>query len=208
MFQPSPHTILLNLSGLRKLVFALPCGPPTKKQKWDDFSISISALTTHLILKNQNVSPQKIAKWSSDLHKSKKLFTKTWMKPLVCVQKTKSNPSRIIHVICLPRNIALLYASTASEGCEAFPGNTSETWKTILYVHLWPTHTFLLIFYLAPTFCNNGTTFNLEAGIIFTQIKLTCAWFLCKFIIPFWQMFFSILSRNTDHFTDYKSRKD
>lgn len=111
MFQPSPHTILLNLSGLRKLVFALPCGPPTKKQKWDDFSISISALTTHLILKNQNVSPQKIAKWNSDLHKSKKTFTKRWMKPLVCVQKTKSNLSRVISVICLTRNIVLHYAS-------------------------------------------------------------------------------------------------
>lgn len=111
MFQPSPHIILLNLSGLRKLVYALPCGPPTKKQKWGDFSISSSALTTLLILKNENGSLQKIAKWNSDLHKSKKKITKRWTKTLVCVQKTKSNLSRIICVICLTRNIALLYVS-------------------------------------------------------------------------------------------------
>lgn len=115
MFQPSPHIVLLNLSGLRKLVFALPCGPPTKKQKWGDFSIFISALTTHPILKNQNGSLQKIAKWNSNLHKSKKTFTKIWTKTLVCVQKTTSNLSRIIRVICLTRNIALLYVSFNSQ---------------------------------------------------------------------------------------------
>lgn len=99
-----------------------------------------------------------------------------------------------------------MFHSTASEDCKTLPGNTSESWETVFHIHLWPPHRFLLIFYLAPIFSNNGTTGNLEAAIIFSLVKLTCAWFFCKFIIPFWQTFLSVLSRNTDHITDYKWR--